>query len=574
MADLDTITSTGGTARSTGQDVAFVIDTTGSMFDDIAAVKASATSIIDAIFDPDRGLLDSRIAIVGYNDPTTRVILPFTDEANPEDRKDAAQDAIDSIRVFGGGDFPELVYTGLERALDGDAGEWRGDPVARKIVLFGDASAKDGALESRVLELAANVNAPGEPVLPVQIFTVALGSAPSTQALFSDLADATAGTAFTAADASEIVDTLLEVIGLPIYTISVSDPVLIEGDAGVTEVTFTISRDVADRASSVTIARSGSADDDDATPAPATVEFGRGETAVSFTLDIRGDGALELDETLSLRISSVTEPAAFAGTATVTIRDDDGGREGSLVPGTDGSDYLQGTDGTDVLRGLGGDDRIEGRGGEDVIDGGDGLDQVRYTRVEGGVGIDLPQGRTNGAAEGDGYVSVESFRLTEEDDFFIGRGAVEVRGRGGDDKLYGRDGDDLLIGGSGNDVLSGGGDDDRLVGGLGCDVLVGNSGDDVLSGGEEADLFVFGFRFGTDRITDFEAGVDTLVVEASTGALSIEDLLLTSVGRSTTVAIDANRDGIADTDALVIVRGVEVEELTGDSFAFVESAVI
>ncbi len=140
-----------------GQDISFVIDTTGSMGDDIDEVKASATDIIDAIFDEDNSILNSRVSVVGYNDPGTNTFLSFTDQPKIEDRKAAALAAINSISVGGGGDFPELVYSGLIRSLDGSAGEWREEAIARRIILFGDAPAKDTSLLSQVFTLAADV---------------------------------------------------------------------------------------------------------------------------------------------------------------------------------------------------------------------------------------------------------------------------------------------------------------------------------------------------------------------------------------------------------------------------------
>ncbi len=123
-------------ALSPGQDIALVIDTTGSMGDDIAAVKASASNIVDAIFNVDTGLLDSRIAVVGYNDPATNTFLFFTEQPKVEDRKIAAINAINSIRVGGGGDFPEAVNAGLLRALSGGAGAWRSNSDARHLNLI------------------------------------------------------------------------------------------------------------------------------------------------------------------------------------------------------------------------------------------------------------------------------------------------------------------------------------------------------------------------------------------------------------------------------------------------------
>ncbi len=65
----------------------------------------------------------------------------------------------------------------------------------------------------------------------------------------------------------------------------------------------------------------------------------------------------------------------------------------------------------------------------------------------------------------------------------------------------------------GNDDVSGPGGDDRPDTGAGDDVLAGGSGGDTLTGGPGADTFVFAPQTGTDTITDFEAGVDTLEID-------------------------------------------------------------
>lgn len=111
-------------------DLAFVIDTTGSMTPSIAGVKADASTIINAVFAGDQK--DARIGVVGFKDNTipipaekTQVILPFTDQDDFEARKSAAIAAINSITVNGGGDRPETSFDGLRLALDGSMGQWR-----------------------------------------------------------------------------------------------------------------------------------------------------------------------------------------------------------------------------------------------------------------------------------------------------------------------------------------------------------------------------------------------------------------------------------------------------------------
>jgi hypothetical protein len=365
------------------------------MFDDIDAVKSQATSIIDAIFDPNRGLVNSRIAVVGYNDPFTETILSFTDQPDPEDRKSAALSAMNGISVGGGGDTPELTFEGLLRALDGRAGEWRDDAVARKIILFGDAPAKDRELAPQVYALARDLGAAidvrtdidADPaafstmalsesvsmttfevmeadaetgavkLIPVQIFTVAIGGDGATISEFEEIAAETGGEGFQAADASEIVDTLLEVISLPIYSVNAATDALAEGDDGTTTVDVTVRRDIAGEAAVVTLELTGTADIEDRALASESVSFEADETEKVVQLTISGDSDFEPDESVIVSIDSISE-SATVGTrsATVTITNDD-----SEVPaGTDGDD--------DIFNPLGGQPFVLG-GGADVVRG-------------------------------------------------------------------------------------------------------------------------------------------------------------------------------------------------------------
>ena len=245
--------------KGLAQDIAFVIDTTDSMSDDIEEVKARASEIINRVLgeksdSPDSVSPDktnsggSRIAVVGYNDPGTDIFLPFTDQPDIEQRKTAALNAINSISVGGGGDLPEVVNTGLIRALSGDAGKWRPEADVRRIILFGDAPPKDDELRGQVLALASNVGnsvsgmsspramsiagdietsnitnnlavtrfaleTDAQTKIPVEIFTILIGNDTETAADFESLATATGGKALNAADSSKIVDVIIEALG-------------------------------------------------------------------------------------------------------------------------------------------------------------------------------------------------------------------------------------------------------------------------------------------------------------------------------------------------------------------------
>jgi Ca2+-binding RTX toxin-like protein len=228
---------------TTGQDVALVIDRTTSMGDDIRAVQSRSNEILDAALDSSNGL-NSRISVVGYNNSGPITYTSFTSDPG------AAKSAIDSISLSGG---YEPVNGALIHSLSGGAGSWRPDASARRIFLFGDEPADDPELRDRVLELAADVgvggagsresrsisrrsntehlgngvavtrfavqtrNASGtEVTVPVEIFTIVIGSSTSSAGRDFAQLSATGGEGFTARNANEAVDALIEALRTPI----------------------------------------------------------------------------------------------------------------------------------------------------------------------------------------------------------------------------------------------------------------------------------------------------------------------------------------------------------------------
>lgn len=179
-----------------------------------------------------------------------------------------------------------------------------------------------------------------------------------------------------------------------------------------------------------------------------------------------------------------------------------------------------------VIEGNAGDDTITGAGGRDTIDGGDGFD-----RILGGAGDD------------------------------------EIRGGTGADTINGESGDDVLIGQQGNDSLIGFSGDDVLWGGAGNDTLIGSDGEDTMTGGRGFDRFVFGAQTHSlpaspDVITDFEPGIDRIVLPPSPGLAFIgtanfsapNQVRFTSSGGS--VLVQVNTAGPAGPEMAIIVDGV------------------
>nr|XP_043898266.1 von Willebrand factor A domain-containing protein 7-like isoform X1 [Solea senegalensis] len=120
-----------------GKPLCFVIDTTGSMGNDISTVRTITAAIIDSKAGTDDEPSD--YVLVPFNDPDYG---PLTRTTNADDFKNA----IYSLSADGGGDFAEMSLSGIQLALTGS-------PPGSEIYVFTDASAKDGYLLGRVLAL-------------------------------------------------------------------------------------------------------------------------------------------------------------------------------------------------------------------------------------------------------------------------------------------------------------------------------------------------------------------------------------------------------------------------------------
>ena len=178
------------------------------------------------------------------------------------------------------------------------------------------------------------------------------------------------------------------------------------------------------------------------------------------------------------------------------------GNEGdnTLVGGRGGDNFIDGGAGDDFLAGSNtGDDHIMGGAGSDFMNGGGGIDTVDYSLSTSRVVLSTAFGGTVGDAEGDTYLELEEFILSNfndvatgsaSDEFFYGgngndiiygqSGNDRLFGEAGNDRLYGEDGNDVLEGGSGNDIHSGGTGIDRFLGGAGNDIHLGGGGIDTV----------------------------------------------------------------------------------------------
>ncbi|CAL8360954.1 unnamed protein product [Merluccius merluccius] len=116
----------------------FVIDTTGSMFEEITAAKQRAFAIIQGR--ANSGGQPGTYLLVPFHDPK---VGPVYETDDPEQFMGYMED----LMALGGGDEPEMCLSGIQLALTHS-------PPLSEIFVFTDASPKDGHLFSSVKALA------------------------------------------------------------------------------------------------------------------------------------------------------------------------------------------------------------------------------------------------------------------------------------------------------------------------------------------------------------------------------------------------------------------------------------
>lgn len=176
----------GGAGSATGLDVMFVVDTTGSMQDELDYLKAELGDVITRVDEEVGGDLELRLSVNFYRDHGDDYVVqpfPFTTDVDTALAQIAAQSA------DGGGDWEEAVEAALSNAIFEH--EWSGSARARLLFLVLDAPPHDTAENRMVLrqtiEEAASL---GVRVIPVG----ASGIDKRTEFLLRDLDIATGGT--------------------------------------------------------------------------------------------------------------------------------------------------------------------------------------------------------------------------------------------------------------------------------------------------------------------------------------------------------------------------------------------
>ncbi len=163
-------------------DLVFVLDTTGSMSEEISGVLATLRTVAGGANELGANV---RVAIVEYKDHgdtfLTRV-HPFTGDLS------AFRAQVAGIRASGGGDLPEDVDAGLDAAVR--KLDWNPGAVARLAFLIGDAPPHRGARE-----VGYDASARAAARRGIQLFTIAAsGMDAYGQLVWRQIAQYTGGT--------------------------------------------------------------------------------------------------------------------------------------------------------------------------------------------------------------------------------------------------------------------------------------------------------------------------------------------------------------------------------------------
>ena len=361
------------------------------------------------------------------------------------------------------------------------------------------------------------------------------------------------GTGYTIGTTTAVIGTITNDDLLPNLNLS-ANKTIVEGNTNPQNVTYTVTLS-STSTQTITVqyatANGTAIAGSDYTSTSGTLTFNPGVTSQVINIPILNDSINEANETFSLTLNSPTNASlGTSQTVTTTISDTLSAAATTTLPtnvenltltgttaingtGNAGNNVLTGNSANNTLSGLNGNDTYSfvanSALGTDTITetATGGTDTIDFTGTTAAVNVNL--GVTTSQTVNSNLKLILSANNVIEN-ATGGTGNDRLTGNTLNNTLNGGDGNDQLQGLGGNDTLWGGAGNDILNGGIGNDSLWGGLGDDILTGGVGNDKYlfqsdsVFSISLGVDYITDFEAGLDQIVLSKATFN-AITDLL-------------------------------------------------
>jgi hypothetical protein len=194
-------------------DLAFVVDTTGSMGAFIAAARQHMTELLRALTSAAAAPIDLRVGLVEYRDhpPQDSSFVAHTYAFSAD--LGEAQKVIAGLKPAGGGDGPEAVYDGLLAA----GAELKWQPHSQRLmVLVGDAPPHGEGASGDGFAKGCPCGQTYETVTAAleqnTITLYAIGLTNAVNASFARLARYTGGEYFEAAKGEQVIETLRGVL--------------------------------------------------------------------------------------------------------------------------------------------------------------------------------------------------------------------------------------------------------------------------------------------------------------------------------------------------------------------------
>lgn len=191
----------GGSSPAPALDLMFVVDTTGSMQDELDFLKAELINVIDRVR-RDNANIPTRLSVNVYRDEGDEYVIRSTPfDSNYQN----AQRFLDKQTASGGGDYEEAVEQALNDALFKH--EWNMEARARLLFLVLDAPPHNTpAIAAQMHRLTAAAAAMGVRIIPV----ASSGVDKDTEFLLRSLAAASGGTYVFLTDDSGVGEAHLE----------------------------------------------------------------------------------------------------------------------------------------------------------------------------------------------------------------------------------------------------------------------------------------------------------------------------------------------------------------------------